>query len=79
VKTENVFPRVEVVCPFKKSKLSKVIGKEYLQDEEDIDTIRRINSVNNSTKETTTTITRKSSSILYFLASRKTSDNAVLK
>ncbi len=79
MKTENVFPRVEAVCPFKKSKLSKVIGKEYLQDEEEIDNIRRINSVNDSTKETTSTVTRRSSSILFFLASRKTSDNAVLK
>ena len=78
-KTQNVFPRVEAVCPFKKSKLSKVIGKEYLQEEDNFGTNRLLNSVRNSLKETPSIVTRKSSSILFFLEKRKTSDITVLK
>ena len=82
-KTENVFPKIEnQSCPFKKSRLSKLIVKDYFNEEvEEIPEVKRTFSIsNNQNKESLISPTeRRSSSILNFLEKRKSSDYEVLK
>ena len=68
-------------CPFNKSRLSKIITKNYQEEEvnEFLD-LKRFNSIKNvNHNKLISPVERKSSSILSFLEKRKYSDCEVLK
>ena len=75
MKSQNVFPRVDTLYAFNKSKFCKMITKEYSEDEDKVN--KRKNTVKfKSTIETidfSFGIRKKSGSILKFLEQRKSS------
>lgn len=77
LKSDKVFPSVEAPTQFKKSRLSKMITKEYLGDIEDLQEVKRTHSIMNPKRKEDPIISpveRRSGSILNFLEKRKSSD-----
>ena len=72
MKSENVFPKVESVCPFKKSKLSKILTKSFVI--EDVYEMKRNSAKNEINNQLNSPYGRKSSSILSFLERSKFSE-----
>lgn len=75
MKSENVFPKVESVCPFKKSKLSKILTKSFvIEDVYEMNEHKRNSAKNEINNQLNSPYGRKSSSILSFLERSKFSE-----